>query len=129
MLGPSAGKAEALLGLCPRDSHCSSYCKVSKSGLVPMVRSECSENSDLPWHVLSLISDLRSTHGSDNSVYPFFTDRTSCCDVKSLSGDAIRVKKSLQVSSLKITGYKENYVLEIVPWQCKIKTEPELDTT
>ena len=34
--------------------------------------------TDLPCHVLCLTSDLRLTHGSDNSARPVFTDRTSC---------------------------------------------------
>ena len=116
-------------GVLPPGDHCSSYWSMSKSGLLPVVTPECPENSDLPCRVLSLILDLRLPHGSDNSVCPVFTDRTSCCDVKSLSVDAIHVRKSLKLSCLKNTGYKENYVLEIVPWQCKIKTEPQLDTT
>ena len=125
---PSAGKADALLGLCPRDGNCSSYWTMSNSALLPVVTSECPKNRDLPCRVLSLISDMRPTRGSDNSVCPVFTDRTSCCDVKSLSGDAIHVRRSLKLSCLKNTGYKQNYVLEIVPWQCKIKTEPQSDT-
>ena len=38
------------------------------------------------------------------------------------------VRKSLKLSYLKNRGYKKNYVLEIVPWECRIKTETELDT-
>ena len=69
-------------GVLPPGDHCSSYWTLSKSGLLPVVTPECPDNSDLPWRVLFLISDLRLPHGSDNSVCPVFTDRTSCCNIK-----------------------------------------------
>ena len=62
--GALGWESSPVLGLCPRGRHCSSVWPC----LWPHLRFP--RTADLPCPVLSLISDLRPTHGSDNSACP-----------------------------------------------------------